>query len=114
MTMRIDSGGKIDLPDLEPYLQYIVNLLFEAGPSSAGAQSAIALTWVDMQAWQEGIGISMPPWLLRLLRRLSADYVAESNAAQADDAPPPWQSDQTTERRAKVAAHIQKMNKGVR
>jgi len=112
MTMRVESGGQIDLPDLEPYLQYIVNLLFEAGPSSAGAQSAITITWVELQAWQAGIGLSMPPWLLRLLRRLSADYVAESHKAQADDAPPPWELEWSSEHRARVAGHIRKVMRG--
>ena len=104
--MRIEAGGQPDLPDLEPYLSYIVNMLFEAGPTSAGAQAAIPLTWVDLQAWQGGIGVSLPPWLLRLLRRLSADYVSESYKAQADDAPPPWNVDTPEVLRASVAKHI--------
>lgn len=107
-----EGGAKPDLPPLEASLQPIVSLLFDAGPISSSGDGAVPLTWVDLQAWQGATGLCLPPWQLRLLRRLSADYLMELNQGAAVDAPPPWERDLTPERRKKVAKHVRNVFRG--
>ena len=106
MAARLAAGGEPDLPELDPSLAHVVAYLFDAGPTSAAGQYGSALSWADLQAWQAAAGIYLPPWQLRLLRRLSGEYLSESFIAEAWDAPPPWERDAD---RAKVAAHVRKV-----
>lgn len=87
----LDMGLKPDMPALNAALQPFIAMLFEAGPTSVAGQGAIPLTWADLEAWQQGIGVRLPPWQLRLLRRLSAEYLAEFNQADDPEAQPPWE-----------------------
>jgi len=109
MAERLESGGEPDLPELDPELSFIVNYLFDAGPTSAAGQHGAALTWADLQAWQAGAGINLPPWQLRLLRRLSVEYLSESMTADAWDAPPSWERDVDRE---KIAKHVRRIIRG--
>lgn len=94
------------MPDLDPEAFYFIEALFDAGPVVSGPQGASPLSWRDLQAWQAGSGVSLPPWQLRLLRRLSSEYLAESLRAEAEDAPPPWER---TQDREKIAQHIKRI-----
>lgn len=107
-----EGGAKPDLPPLPATLQQIVGLLFDVGPVSNGGQGAVPLTWLDLQAWQSATGLCLPPWQLRLLRRLSADYLMELNRGASVDAPPPWERDLTPDRRKRVAKHIKNIFRG--
>lgn len=106
---RLREGVEPDLPEIDPALHPIVHHLFDAGPTSAVGQHGSALSWADLQAWQAGAGISLPPWELRLLRRLSGEYLAESHRASAHDAPPPWEREPDRER---VASHVKRVMRG--
>lgn len=95
------------LPEIPDETGYLVASLFEAGPTSiAGMGDGIPLTWADLNTYQQVLGLEFSPWELRTLRRLSSDYLRESHKAKAHDAPPPWIIEMTSDRRAKVAAHI--------
>jgi hypothetical protein len=112
MMLLTETGGEPDLPDLDPALQYFVDALFDAGPTSAAGMGAVPLTWADLEAWQRGTGVFFPPWQLRLIRKLSSEYLAESQAADAHDAPPPWNREITEDRRGRVAKHIRDVMRG--
>lgn len=109
MAARLEAGGEPDLPEIDPSTAFLIGYLFDAGPTSAAGQYGAALTWADLQAWQGGAGIYLPPWQLRLLRRLSGEYLSESMRADAYDAPPPWERDADRE---KVAQHIRRVLRG--
>jgi hypothetical protein len=95
------------LPEIPDETVYLAAALFEAGPTSiAGMGDGIPLTWFDLNEYQKAIGVDFNPWELRILRRLSSDYLRESHKAKAHDAPPPWIIEMTSDRRAKVANHI--------
>lgn len=107
-----EGGAKPDLPPLDARLQEIVGLLFDAGPVSSSAGGSMPLTWADLQAWQAATGLDLPPWQLRLLRRLSGDYLMELNQGASVDAPPPWERNLTPQRRKKVAKHVRSILRG--
>jgi hypothetical protein len=101
--MRVDAGEEPDLPEIDPEAQHLIEYLMDAGPVVSGAQGTAPLSWADLQAWQEGSGVSLPPWQLRLIRRLSSEYLAETIRAEAHDAPPPWER---APDRGRIAKHI--------
>lgn len=111
MKMADEAGNAVDLPHLDQRLMSLVKMLFDAGPVSAGGSAPLPLTWVDLDAWQRVTGVALPPGQLRLLRRLSCDYLDEANRATEHDAPPPWQRDMA-QRRALVARHIRNVFRG--
>lgn len=90
-AMCLDSGNEPDLPAVDAALMPFIAWLFEAGPTSAGGPGQVTLTWADLAHWQDGTGIRLPPWKLRLLRRLSSEYLREYNQAGTVDAAPPWE-----------------------
>ena len=81
---------------------YLVDWLFEIGPSVPAGMSMAAIGWRDLDAWQALSGVALLPWEAKLLRQLSAAWVAESERACKPDCPAPWtpRADTTANRTA--------------
>lgn len=112
LDARIKSGGEPDLPPIDSALEFLIGYLFDAGPTSASGMGAVPLTWADLEAWERGSGVALQPWQARLIRQLSAEYLAEAQVADAHDAPPPWAQEMETDRRAVVSKHIRNVLRG--
>lgn len=92
MSRREDLAARglpIEMPPLE-WGQYLLDYLFEFGPTMAAGMGSGPLTAVEISAWQDLLGIEFEPWEARLLRRLSNEYLGESYAATKRDRPPPF------------------------
>ena len=85
----LEKGGLIDMPELECG-DYLIRHLFDVGPTLAGGMGNSPLTYSEIEAWQRITGIELLPWEAALLRRLSAEYLAESSAATKPDRPAPF------------------------
>ena len=87
---------------------YLVDYLFAVGPVSYSAMGAMPLLWQELTHWQRNAGIDLTPWEAITLRQLSADYVAESHAAESPTRPAPWLPDDRTsaETRNNIAKKI--------
>lgn len=69
---------------------HITDRLVEMGLTEAAGMGAVPLSWREIDAWCRRCAIDLPPWEGRLMRRLSADYLAESRRAEKETCPPPW------------------------
>lgn len=110
---RIDRFAPGEAPLPPNPAPWLTHWLFEAGPEgSGGGMGAAALSWPDIEAWKAATGADPRGWEAAMLRRLSAEYVAQ----RGDDdpaAPPPWAGDApTADRRETVAAGLGAMLKG--
>ena len=74
---------------------HLAGYLFEIGPTVAAGMGDGPITHGDIAAWMRNTGIRLSPWQARTLRRLSLDYLAESNKATERGHPAPWQSEDT-------------------
>lgn len=108
----LDIGREIELPKLPHEVAFIVEMLFEAGPVTSSGDGSIPLTWQALTAWQDALGVSLPLWQLRLLRKLSLEYLSQHRAAAEPDAPMPWKTTTTPSRRAKVADNVRGILRG--
>ena len=93
---------------------YLVSALMEAGPTTVAGMGEIPLTWADLMAYQHGAGQDFAPWELRLIRRLSGEYLSESIRAKAPDARAPWIKEVTAEQRSEVAQQMRDVLRGMR
>lgn len=100
---RMEAQGQ--QPALPPLgaAGYLVGHLFECGPVGYGAMGPVPLSHLELQAWQANTGVELQAWEARALRRLSQDYLAASNAAQALDCPPYFTEQPVGEQRAAVS-----------
>ena len=90
--MRAERKDADYVPDMPPVeAEYLLAILFEIGPTMAAGMGAGPITHEELRAWQENTGIELQPWQVRTLRRLSCDYLVESNKAEKADCPAPWQ-----------------------
>ena len=69
---------------------YILDYLFEVGPTMPSGMGSGPLTFSEIEAWQRAVGIRLSPFEAQLLRRLSVDYFGESHAATKIDCPAPY------------------------
>jgi len=69
---------------------WVIDWLMEVGPTDPGAMGAVPISWATIGQWQHCMCLDLPPWLARLLRRLSMEFVAETVRAREPDCPPPW------------------------
>lgn len=94
------SKTPIEMPPLE-WGGYLVDYLFEFGPTVAAGMGNGPITGAELLAWQELLSIEFQPWEARLLRRLSNEYLDESHKATARDRPPPFATPMLKQARAK-------------
>lgn len=81
-------------PELPPNpAPYLSDWLFEIGPSVPAGMGAGPIGWRDMEAWQSVVGVALLPWEGRLLRRLSAEFLDQSQKAKSIECPAPWAPD---------------------
>ena len=78
-----------DMPPLDAGA-FLLGVLFEVGPVLSGAMGPAPLSHSELRAWMDNCGVELQPWEARALRRLSIDYLVESNTAEKADAPAPW------------------------
>lgn len=70
--------------------EYLTDWLFEIGPTIPTGMGEVPLTFGDLAAWQDVMGIELEPWEARLLKSLSGDFVDERYHARKRDRPAPW------------------------
>lgn len=78
----------LEMPPCEA--PYLVGYLFEIGPTMAAGMGASPLTHGEIESWQRNTGISLNTWEVRTLKRLSLDYLGESQRAIERGRPAPW------------------------
>jgi len=86
---RADAGGDENYwPELPPLRRgaYLVDYLWDAGPLEGEHQ----LSHTEMQNYQRNTGVSLHPWEVRVVRRLSAEYLNEMRAAEDKLRDAPW------------------------
>jgi len=88
--MRLDRGDNDYQPDMPPVdAEYLLGILWEVGPVLSSGGYPCAITHEELRAWQANIGVTLQPWEIRFLHRLSALYLSASHAAEKADCPEP-------------------------
>jgi hypothetical protein len=73
----------------EPGLQYLVDYLFEIGPTLPGMGGPVPLSFSEILAWQQLTGRYMQPWEVLMIRRLSLEYIGMKALAEDPACPEP-------------------------
>lgn len=69
---------------------HLFQWLTEIGLTESSDSGLKPLSWREISAWVERTAVDLAPWEARLIRALSASYVAESRRAEDETAPPPY------------------------
>lgn len=85
----IANDYDVDMPHVDVG-QYILDYLWELGPTAGNGFGVVAIGHEAIRAWQDNVGLCLEAWEVRLLRRLSAAYAEEYNLAAEPDRPAPW------------------------
>jgi hypothetical protein len=78
---------------------HITGWLIEIGLTEGGGMAAAPISWRSIRAWRLEVGLSLEPWQVRMLRRLSVEYLEESRHAESESRPPPWRAEVTQRER---------------
>jgi hypothetical protein len=84
-----DDDYQPEMPPVDAV--YLIGHLFDVGPVVGTGMGGVALRSEHLIPWQKETGVTLTVWEARTLRRLSADYLAESHKATAIDAVAPWE-----------------------
>jgi hypothetical protein len=79
---------EIEMPPITA--PHLFERLMEIGPTDTAGMDREPLRPATIAAWADGLGIEVAPWEVRLLRRLSAEYLAMAREAAEVDCPSPW------------------------
>lgn len=85
--MKAD-GVEPEMPPLSA--PHLFDRLMEIGPVDFGGMDRVTLGWCTIIAWREATSTTLAPWEARLIRRASAEYLAETRRASKVDAVAPW------------------------
>lgn len=80
------------MPDMPPLDagRYLIDYLMDVGPVMSGGMGPAPITSADLVPWCEETGLRLQPWESKFIRRLSREYLAESQKAAERKCPPPW------------------------
>lgn len=87
----LEQGFEPGLPEVSKCFEHLVDWLFDAGPEIPTGMGAMPLGDVELRAWQENSGYGAEPWEVRVLKSLSAEWIAEKDRAEDPKCPPPYQ-----------------------
>ncbi|USU06287.1 hypothetical protein NF699_06400 [Sphingomonadaceae bacterium OTU29LAMAA1] len=88
---------------------HITDWLIEIGLTEAMGMGVGPISWLAIDAWASRCALPLQPWESRLLRRLSAAYVAEGRRAEDETCPPPWHAVPTARERENEEAELMKL-----
>lgn len=82
------------MPDLPPIKSggYLLDYFWEIGPSQHTGMGQSPTSHAEILAWQTLMGLTLEPWEVRGLRRMSVAYINTSQAATEPGYPAPWKS----------------------
>lgn len=69
--------------------EYLLGYLWEIGPTMAAGGYPGPITHEEIKAWTELTGAELEAWEVRFIRRLSGEYLSESQRAEKADCPEP-------------------------
>lgn len=69
---------------------HLFECLFEVGPTTFAGMGSAPLTWQEIDAWARRVPRGLQPGEFVMLRRLSMEWLAQSEAAKEEGCPPPW------------------------
>lgn len=84
------KAAKIEPPMPPNPAPYLTNWLFEIGPTMAVGMGEDRLSLRCIADELGAIGVKPLPWEIRLLRRLSGDFLTSRELAKRPDCPPPY------------------------
>lgn len=106
-----EQGLEWPLPELDDGM-HIINALMSAGPMQAGAMGPAALSWQEIQAWQQSTQTPVQPHELSMLRELSCEYLDQWFKSKDRFCPSPELVLPQAEMAKKLVPHIKNVLRG--
>lgn len=78
---------------------HIFNWLTEIGLSESNGMGSSPLSWREIEAWQRSTRVRLAPWVARLIKALSREYLAEAHRAESENCPAPYRTEVTQRER---------------
>lgn len=89
MQRLIEDDQPIETPPLEGG-QYLLDYLYEVGPVLQGGMGPVPLTHGELRDWQLNVGLSLAPREIRMLHRLSLEYLIQAQQSTKPECLPPY------------------------
>lgn len=106
------KGREPKLPDAP--LPYLIEYLFEVGPTQGGGFGPTPITHAEILAWQTNMRRTLQPWEVSMLRRLSVQWIVEAQRAEDPNCAPPWDGETvTSEEKRAVASSLRDAIRGM-
>lgn len=103
---RKDNTFRPPMPECDA--PYLIEYLYDVGPTLSSGAGPIPLTEQEIAAWQTNTGIDLLPWESRVLKRLSREFLSQMHASEKRDCPAPWRPAPDIDR-AQVAARVRSL-----
>lgn len=82
------AGVPLGIPDVGPG-QYLLNALFDMGPTICGAFGETAVDWPTLTSFAQCTDVPFEAWELRALKDMSARYLEGRRAGADHNSIPP-------------------------
>lgn len=76
------------MPEVEA--EYVIAYWQQCGMAGQGMSGPVGLTAVELNAWEQSMGVELSPWEHKVIREMSRAYVAALHGGEEPDAPPPY------------------------
>lgn len=87
----LEPKGGVHYPPIDSGV-YLLDYFFEVGPVMHVGEGIAPISWQEIESWQNGTYLELPPWEVLALRRLSIEFAREAARAKDPKRPAPWQT----------------------
>lgn len=105
-----EKDGLIKMPEVVCG-EHLIKHLFEIGPTMQAGLGGAPISFQEIKAWQEVTKINLNGWEARILKRLSNDYLIESQKARDSDYPAPYMPEENQPSKAEIASSMKESMK---
>lgn len=84
------KAGKVSPPMPPNPSPHFILWFTELGMVEATGMGSAPLSWQEIRAWQDNVGVRLSPWQARMMRSLSIAYLAQKGKSELTTDPAPW------------------------
>lgn len=83
----LQEGVVIELPTIR--CSYLFDYLMQIGAVSSNGMGTVSLSWQELNAWKQTIGVELNAWELAVIHRASDAYAVQLSKSYKPDCPMP-------------------------
>jgi len=87
--LKDKDSDLLNLPEVQN-AEYIIEYLFEVGPSMSNGMGLCPISYTEIKAWMDATKTECSPWDVNMIRHLSRVFISQHHESEKENCPAPF------------------------